>query len=56
MGDLRESGNSNASFTGEKAKVELSVQVVERWIMARLRQLAFASIGEVKQRQNPPAR
>ena len=31
----------------DKAKVESSVQVVERWIMARLRHVAFASIGEV---------
>ena len=31
----------------DKAKVESSVQVVERWIMARLRHVAFASIAEV---------
>ncbi len=31
----------------DKAKVESSVQVVERWILARLRHVAFASIGEV---------
>ena len=31
----------------DKAKVEMSVQVVERWILARLRKRQFASVQEV---------
>ncbi|MGH8849185.1 MAG: IS21 family transposase, partial [Polaromonas sp.] len=31
----------------DKAKVELSVQLVERWILARLRRLQFATVQEV---------
>jgi transposase len=31
----------------DKAKVESAVQIVERWIMARLRHQAFASVAEV---------
>jgi len=31
----------------DKAKAESAVQVVQRWIMARLRRTSFASVGEV---------
>ena len=31
----------------DKAKVEVGVQVVERWIMARLRKLTFTSVAEI---------
>ena len=37
----------------DKAKVESSVQVVERWIMARLRHVAFTTIGEVNRAITP---
>jgi len=37
----------------DKAKVESAVQVVERWILARLRHQAFASVGEVNQAIRP---
>jgi transposase len=33
----------------DKAKAESAVQIVERWIMARLRHQRFASVGEVNQ-------
>ena len=33
----------------DKAKVELSVQLVERWILARLRKQRFASVQEVNE-------
>jgi transposase len=33
----------------DKAKVELSVQLVERWILARLRKQRFASVSEVNE-------
>jgi hypothetical protein len=33
----------------DKAKVELSVQLVERWILARLRKQRFASVNEVNE-------
>jgi transposase len=36
-------------LTCEKAKAESAVQIVERWIMARLRHQRFASVGEVNQ-------
>ena len=32
---------------GEKAKVEVAVQIVERWVLARLRQLSFFSLAEL---------
>lgn len=35
------------SWTQEKAKVEVGVQVVERWILARLRHRRFFSLGEL---------
>lgn len=31
----------------DKAKVEVGVQVVERWIMAKLRKLTFTSVAEI---------
>lgn len=31
----------------DKAKVEVAVQIVERWILARLRHCTFATLGEV---------
>jgi transposase len=31
----------------DKAKVEVAVQVVERWVLARLRQRRFFSLGEL---------
>jgi transposase len=37
----------------DKAKVELSVQLVERWILARLRKLSFASVSEVNDAMAP---
>jgi transposase len=37
----------------DKAKVELSVQLVERWILARLRKLQFASVDEVNEAMAP---
>jgi transposase len=36
-------------LTYEKAKAESAVQIVERWIMARLRHQQFASVHEVNQ-------
>ena len=36
-------------MTYEKAKAESAVQIVERWIMARLRHQQFASVHEVNQ-------
>jgi transposase len=33
----------------DKAKVEVGVQVVERWILARLRHRQFFSLAEVNQ-------
>ncbi|HQS60050.1 MAG: transposase [Halothiobacillus sp. 24-54-40] len=33
----------------DKAKAESAVQIVERWIMARLRHQQFASVGEINQ-------
>jgi hypothetical protein len=33
----------------DKAKAEVGVQVVERWILARLRRLSFFSLGELNQ-------
>ena len=33
----------------DKAKVEVAVQVVERWILARLRKLSFFSLAELNQ-------
>jgi transposase len=33
----------------DKAKVEVGVQIVERWILARLRNLAFFSLAELNQ-------
>lgn len=33
----------------DKAKVEVGVQIVERWIMARLRKERFASLGELNE-------
>lgn len=33
----------------DKAKVEVGVQVVERWLLARLRQQTFFSLGELNQ-------
>ena len=37
----------------DKAKVELSVQLVERWILARLRRQRFASVAEVNEAIEP---
>ena len=37
----------------DKAKVELSVQLVERWILARLRRLQFATVQEVNDAMEP---
>jgi transposase len=37
----------------DKAKVELSVQLVERWILARLRKQRFASVQEVNEAMAP---
>jgi transposase len=37
----------------DKAKVESAVQVVERWVLARLRQQTFASLHEVNQAIEP---
>jgi transposase len=37
----------------DKAKVELSVQLVERWILARLRKLSFANVQEVNDAMAP---
>lgn len=34
-------------LTYEKPKVEFNVQLVERWILARLRKLRFTSVAEV---------
>ena len=34
----------------DKAKVEVGVQIVERWILARLRNMTFFSLGELKPR------
>ena len=31
----------------DKAKVEVGVQIVERWILARLRDMEFFSVGEL---------
>jgi DNA replication protein DnaC len=36
-------------MTLDKAKVEVGVQVVERWILAALRQRRFSSLGELNQ-------
>src|SRR6202790_3584066 len=36
-------------FFRERAKAESAVQIVERWIMARLRHQQFASVHEVNQ-------
>ncbi len=33
-------------MTHEKAKVEVAVQIVERWILARLRNRVFLSLNE----------
>ena len=35
------------STTLSKAKVEVAVQVVERWVLARLRHRRFFSLGEL---------
>jgi len=40
-------------LTDDKAKAESAVQVVERWIMARLRHQRFASVHEVNQAMAP---
>jgi transposase len=40
-------------LTYEKAKAESAVQIVERWIMARLRHQQFASVHEVHQAVAP---
>ena len=37
----------------DKAKVELSVQLVERWILARLRKYRFAGVQEVNEAMAP---
>lgn len=37
----------------DKAKVELSVQLVERWILARLRKIQFATIDDVNDAMAP---
>src|SRR5471030_2147055 len=37
----------------DKAKAESAVQIVERWIMARLRHQQFASVHEVNQAMTP---
>ena len=39
----------------DKAKVEVGVQIVERWILARLRQQTFFSLDELQRRAGPPA-
>jgi transposase len=40
---------ARAHHPQDKAKVELSVQLVERWILARLRKQRFASVSEVNE-------
>jgi hypothetical protein len=40
-------------LTCEKPKVEVAVQVVERWIMARLRHHRFASVHSVNEAIGP---
>lgn len=40
---------AHARHPQEKAKVESAVQVLERWILARLRHQRFASVHEVNQ-------
>lgn len=37
----------------DKAKVEFAVQLVERWVLARLRHQRFASVGEVDRALQP---
>ena len=39
----------SAEYAKDKAKVEAGVQVVERWILARLRNRTFFSLGELNQ-------
>ena len=40
---------ARAYYPQDKAKVELSVQLVERWILARLRKQRFDSVQEVNE-------
>jgi transposase len=37
----------------DKSKVEVGVQVVERWILARLRRMTFSSVAEINQYIKP---
>jgi hypothetical protein len=38
----------------DQAKVEVGVQVVERWILARLRNHTFFSLADETSRAGPP--
>ena len=40
---------ARAYHSQDKSKVELSVQLVERWILARLRKQRFARVSEVNE-------
>ncbi len=44
---------ARAYHSQDKAKVELSVQLVERWILARLRKSEFATVHEVNDAMAP---
>jgi hypothetical protein len=44
---------ARAYHSQDKAKVELSMQLVELWILARLRKLSSASVSEVNDAMAP---